>query len=162
LERDLFEPNEDLIDGFDFVYSLGLVEHFADTREVVHAIARFARPGGSILTVIPNMCGLMGVLQHLADRAVYLQHARLTPEDLRRAHEADHLSILRCGWFGTYDPAVVNEGRSPLLTERALGCLRLATRTVIWNTIRVLRVAPETRLLSPYVVCVSRRPAVSP
>jgi len=157
LQRDLFDPNEDLVERFDLVYSLGLVEHFGDTSGAVGAVARFARRGGWILTAVPNMCGLMGALQQLADRSVYAQHARLTPHGLRHAHETNGLTILRQGWFGSYDPAVVNEGSSPLLTERALSAGRFATRTLIWTALRVLRVRPETRLLSPYVICLARR-----
>lgn len=158
LERDLFDRNDDLIGCFDLVYSLGLVEHFDDTSAVVGAIAHFARRGGVVITAVPNMCGAMGALQRLADREVYAQHVRLTPLDLRRAHEAHGLSILRDGWFGTYDPAVVHEGRSPFVTERALSALRFATRTATWTALRVLRAVPETRLFSPYVICVARRP----
>ncbi len=157
LQRDLFEPNEDLVGRFDFVYSLGLVEHFVDTPAAVGAIARFARPGGLVLSLVPNMCGLVGSIQKLVDREVYIEHARLSPRALRVAHEVHGLVTIHSGWFGSYDPTVVNEGRSPLIVERVLSAWRVATRIPVWMALSAFGAQPEGRLLSPYVVCVARR-----
>src|SRR3989442_3673505 len=46
LERDLFDRNDDLLERFDLVSSLGLVEHFDDASVAVGAISRYVRPGG--------------------------------------------------------------------------------------------------------------------
>lgn len=157
LQRDLFDPNDDLVGRFDLVYSLGLIEHFSDTAAAVRAMTRFTRTGGFVLSVVPNMCGLIGLVQRLADRDVYAGHARLTPEALHRAHRSTDLVPIRWGWFGSYDPTVVSEGRSGRITERVLSAWRFATRTPIWATLRLLRAEPESRLFSPHVVCVAQR-----
>src|SRR5215210_5368799 len=46
--------------AFDVVYSLGLIEHFADRRRVVENHARLVRPGGYLVLGVPNLRGLTG------------------------------------------------------------------------------------------------------
>src|SRR5437879_3228360 len=49
--------------GYDVVFSFGLVEHFEETSAAIRGLARFARAGGVVLTLIPNMRGAVGALQ---------------------------------------------------------------------------------------------------
>src|SRR5438105_4281957 len=48
---------------YDVVFSFGPVEHFDDTSRVIDALAQYARPGGVVLTLIPNMRGAVGAVQ---------------------------------------------------------------------------------------------------
>ncbi len=84
---DLFSPPPPLLGSFDVVFSYGLVEHFEDTIACVRALSRFLRPNGWLVTVIPNMAGLVGRLQRSLNRPVYDLHVPLDREDLRTAHE---------------------------------------------------------------------------
>jgi 2-polyprenyl-3-methyl-5-hydroxy-6-metoxy-1,4-benzoquinol methylase len=52
---------------FDFVYSVGLVEHFDDPREIVRKHVELAKPGGTVLILVPNYGGLYGRLQRYFD-----------------------------------------------------------------------------------------------
>ena len=51
---DLFAPPRALLGAFDVVVSFGVVEHFSDTGAVTAAMAALLRPGGLLITVIPN------------------------------------------------------------------------------------------------------------
>ena len=52
---------------FDVVYSLGVIEHFDDPRDIVRRHISFAAPGGIILIVVPNYGGIYGRLQRYFD-----------------------------------------------------------------------------------------------
>lgn len=56
---------------FDFVYSLGFIEHFDNPSVVVDRHFQFLKPGGRALIAIPNYGGIYGSLQ-----------SRLDPENL--------------------------------------------------------------------------------
>ena len=65
---------------FDFVYSLGFIEHFDNPAVVVERHFRFLKPGGRALIAIPNYGGIYGSLQ-----------SRLDPENL----DIHNLQIMR-------------------------------------------------------------------
>ena len=57
-----FEPS-----SFDLVYSVGVIEHFEDPRDVVARHVAFVRPGGTALMIVPNYGGIYGRLQRYFD-----------------------------------------------------------------------------------------------
>jgi 2-polyprenyl-3-methyl-5-hydroxy-6-metoxy-1,4-benzoquinol methylase len=76
---------------FDVVYSLGLVEHFADPREIVRTHLALTRPQGTAVIVIPNWGdGLYGTLQRYFD-----------PEDLK----VHNTSIMNASTLAELAPA---------------------------------------------------------
>ena len=53
--------------SFDVVYSSGLIEHFADPREIVGQHLRLVKPGGTAVITVPNYRGIYGTLQRYFD-----------------------------------------------------------------------------------------------
>lgn len=49
--------------SFDVVYSLGVIEHFDDPREIVRIHVELTKPGGTSLIMIPNYSGYYEKLQ---------------------------------------------------------------------------------------------------
>jgi cyclopropane fatty-acyl-phospholipid synthase-like methyltransferase len=101
-QRDLFGANEDLHGKFDYVASFGLVEHFDDPSEPLKAMRAFLKPGGRILTTMPNVSpGSMHVfLQRIVGPKILAVHHLMTADDLRRFHERAGYRIIRCGYEG--------------------------------------------------------------
>ena len=60
---DLFDSEAMPRGRYDFLFSLGLVEHFTDGIGVVRALADLLKPGGTLLTVVPNLLGVWGAIQ---------------------------------------------------------------------------------------------------
>jgi SAM-dependent methyltransferase len=128
-KRDLLDP-ELRIGRFDLVFSLGLVEHFADLTGVVAAHARLVEPGGTLIVGAPNVRGV---------NAWFMR--RLCPRRLA-THNADSLRLERWDEFervlglerrfrahiGGFEPGVfaVREGRR-------------AADAPLWATARLLR-----------------------
>lgn len=80
LHQDLFEPAPALLGKFDIVYSLGVVEHFSSLSAVLLAMKPLLSRDGRMLTIIPNMAGILGSLTRRYNRKVYELH---NPHDLR-------------------------------------------------------------------------------
>lgn len=143
----------------DLVVSLGLVEHFDDTASVVRAIARLTNPTGRVLTIIPNMRGLVGLAQRLIAPSVYAVHVPVSLERLRAAHEAAGLHVQESDYLLASGFNVVNphEPRSsPMaLKLRVFAYLVLARLSrYSWYLDAHL---PRSELLSPYCYCLAEK-----
>lgn len=147
---DIFDPPRYLLGSADAIYSLGLVEHFTDTREAIDALARFLKPGGFMLTIVPNMHGTVGFLQKRLNRKAFDVHVALTPRDLRHAHSA--LSATEYGYLSPAGFGVVNHGYKPL-PRAIIGVLARLSNLAL--TIDERRRLPRTRALSPHCYCVA-------
>ena len=81
---------------FDLVYSIGVIEHFDDPREVVRNHLSLVRPGGTALMTVPNYRGIYGTCQQYFDRELLLRHNLdiMTCEELARlAPEGEQLRV---------------------------------------------------------------------
>lgn len=77
---------------FDFVYSVGVIEHFDDPGQIVRCHVELLKPGGTALVLIPNYGGIYGHLQRWFDPRnldIHNLHimncealARLSPRDI--------------------------------------------------------------------------------
>jgi 2-polyprenyl-3-methyl-5-hydroxy-6-metoxy-1,4-benzoquinol methylase len=155
---DLFHPPQRLLDRFDAVVSTGLVEHFEDTTTCIRALAAFARPGGLMITTIPNLAGVLGWLQKIVDKEVYDIHVPLNREQLAKCHDSAGLEVLSCRYFMSVNWSVLNFRRfSGSRIHNVL--LRTASWSskAIWIIERVIAEFPATRWFSPYIVCVAQK-----
>ena len=153
--------------GYDIVFSYGLVEHFEDTAGILRALARYARPGGTVLTLIPNMRGMVGVLQRALSREIYDMHVPLSALALAQAHRDAGLTVLNSGYllpahFGVCNPGSVRDphGLSRLLrglTHRA--AIALST-SLLWVDERLIHL-PTSEKLSPYAFALAATPAAA-
>lgn len=154
---DLFNPPPDQINRFDFVFSNGLVEHFADTAAVVAACAAFLQPGGLMITVIPNMSGPPGWLQRFFDRPLYDKHVPLSREQLAQAHRAAGLEVLSSQYVLLAHLGVIQFGAlERLIGSRPLQVLKIALSAPLWAIGPWLGLAPN-RYTSPFVMCTARK-----
>jgi SAM-dependent methyltransferase len=155
---DILRPPAYLLNRFDYAVSFGVVEHFEATHECLKACAAFLKPGGMLLTAIPNMKGLVGWLQKYLAKEVYDVHVPLDARALRREHELGGLTILRCEYFCFLNFGVLNLNRIRrsflgLSLSRALNAISAAT----WTLERMGPRLPVNRITSPYIVCVSMK-----
>lgn len=150
---DLFNPPAHMVEAFDVVGSFGLVEHFDDTTACLKACARFVKPNGKMITMVPNMAGLYGRLYKIFDRSVFDMHVPLTARDLAEAHRSAGLDVEACehllGFVGVFDPG-----------RRESNFLKQALRRSFFQLSRVyfgLEAKhigiPPNRFTSPYILC---------
>jgi len=159
---DMFDPPDRLVGAFDYVFTMGVVEHFTDTTSAVAALKRLLRPGGLLITVVPNMHGSTGLAQRTLDRQVFDTHVALAPADLASAHKACGLEALYCDYYMSTNYYVVNALRQkgrPLYPLVRLASIALGRASMAaWQLERWLGRWRATRAFAPYVACIARLP----
>ncbi len=160
---DLFDPPERLRASFDVVVSLGVVEHFAQTARAIEACASFLAPGGTLITFVPNLVGVVGRFQRLLDRSIYDVHLPLRADELRQAHAGAGLAMVECDYFlsvGFGIMRVSGAGADPRLTAAKRATIRIleGVSVLVWWLEDRTRCLPATRWLSPYIACVASAP----
>ena len=153
---DVFSPPENVIAAHDAVVSLGVIEHFLDTSEIVAAAARLVKPGGLVLSTLPNLSGRMGTAQKILERRVYDVHVPLSAEDVRRGHEQAGLEVIECEYACPYD-FHMNHSAGPARKIAHKVLMRL-TRTM-WSMERVTGPLTPNRGNATYILCAARVPA---
>jgi SAM-dependent methyltransferase len=158
---DLFAPPEHMVAAADVVLSWGLVEHFEDTQNVVAALERFVRPGGLLVTVIPNMTGSIGRVQHWLNEKIFNLHVPIDRERLAAPFAGRNGELLFNDYYVACNYWTVNPGKPPdmragLIPRLAFRLLTLIT-VATWLFERTFRVRlPATRRFSPYIVSIWR------
>lgn len=159
---DLFDPPAELLGAFDVVVSMGLVEHFTDTAEVLEALAAFLRDGGLLVTIVPNLFGVLGVLQRWLDVAVYRLHVPLRKRTLLSATDAAKLEPVAARYlvflnFGVCNIGAAATGRQRRVRERVL-YRAVWLNDLMWRLQRRLPFKlPGNVVTSPYLAVVARR-----
>lgn len=105
---DFLQPLDNLRDSFDVVISLGVIEHHDDVPKSIQALSGYLKPAGILITVIPNLCGLVGKLHKLVDRKVYSMHIPIDRDTLVAAHLGAKLEVEICEYFLSWDLGVFN------------------------------------------------------
>lgn len=94
---------------YDVVFSLGFIEHFQDTRDVIERHVNLLSEKGQLLILIPNFLGLNGKIQARYDKE------NLDAHNLK-SMEIPHLKeIMRS--FGLHDISIEYIGRPVLWLE---------------------------------------------
>lgn len=160
---DITDPAALPPNAFDVVFSLGFIEHFAPVDSILGRIAQLLKPGGVLITLIPNLAGLWGRLQYLADPTIHATHVVYTPERLDEVHVSAGLDpVMRSGYFGGFGPLVVNfattTARLPVVLSVPLtGTLWVGQQFAAWGT-SPLSMPKAWARLSSHLACVYRNP----
>ena len=109
--------------SFDFVYSLGFIEHFENPEIVVERHFRYLKPGGRGLIAIPNYSGVYGRLQTRFDPdnlAIHNMDIMERGSLLRLTNGLDCLDVTAYE-YGRMNPWLVSyEGKWPKAMARAV------------------------------------------
>ncbi len=156
VEGDLFDESLLPLASFDFIYSLGVIEHFSDGRVMTRRLAALLRPGGTVLTEVPNLLGPYGAAQRFFDPAVFEKHVLLGPRQLDELHVAEGLTPVRPAFYwGCFAPAVVAFGESRL--GRGLTLASRVVQQFVCNALSAAHLDRESRLFSPQIVGIYRK-----
>jgi len=156
VKGDMFDPPPELIRAFDVVASFGLVEHFEDTSKAIAACARLLRPGGVMVTLIPNFAGLYGWLYRFINPAIYEIHVPLTRKQLIAAHVGAGMDIIRCRFLLGFPGVMDVEGRSHAANASAKRRIAARVGRMIWRMEEAGLSIPPNQITSPYIVCYAR------
>jgi len=160
---DVFSEQAALREQFHVVVSFGVAEHFNDTAGCIRAFARYLKPGGLIVTSIPNMSGLVGEVQKLLNPSIYKKHVPLDAQSVAAAHSAVGLDVLECGYFlfTNFGVANLNEiprGSAQWYLKSSCSKALCAMTGLTWFAESVLGPFKANRATSPYIRCLARKP----
>ncbi|MGQ9688163.1 MAG: class I SAM-dependent methyltransferase [Desulfobaccales bacterium] len=156
--QDLFHPKPSQLSFFDVVFSNGVVEHFQDPEVVLARMADYLRPGGLMLTIVPNLTGWLGRVQQLVSPMVMATHTPLTREDLIKSHEKAGLQPQVCTYLGFLHFSVVNPGQQWPAWQRLgfLKGLKLASALAAVSR-RLSPQRPLGRRTAAYLLCIATK-----
>ncbi len=156
---DFFSPPAPMLGAFDTVISFGVAEHFQNTAECIAAFLKFLKPGGLLITNVPNMEGMNGLIQKVVNRPIFDIHVALTIDTLMRAHQTNGLRIISCDYFLFMNLGVINleNLRGSLFYKAAR--LRSWINEVVWVFEKGVPALKPNRWSSPYINCVAIKPS---
>lgn len=155
---DMFSPPEHLLEQFDLVYSMGVVEHFEDTKACIQALQKFLKPGGVIVTEIPYLKGFIGKVQKIVGREVYDIHVPLNKEDLSLAHSIDGLEVLESDYFTFFNANIwIIDKNYNFFIKFLFRIFAAALNRFLWLAETVLPNLPANSTSSAYVICVAKK-----
>jgi hypothetical protein len=118
---------------------------------------RFLKPGGTILTIVPNFPGWPGALQKMVHPEVYGMHILLDLPDLEHAHRMAGFTTVESNYLGSIASEVVKyPSPAPIRLRILRKVLKMITKSC-WLLFRVTGRHPETRRISPYIAYVGNR-----
>ncbi len=146
--HDLFSEKE--VGQYDIVSSFGVFEHFENLDQSIAHTVRYLKNEGRILTVIPNMNGIVGLLQKFFNKPVYNIHIPYSKEEIKSAHEKAGYRTLFCDYYGIYQAGVINlEGNRFEKTLRKL--LAIPGKPLYW-LYRLTNLPFDSKYTSPYII----------
>jgi SAM-dependent methyltransferase len=155
---DFFDRSALPSEYFDFIYSLGFIEHFTDAELVTQRMLQILRPGGRVMTLVPNFLSAYGSIQRIVNRETFDKHVIMTTAMLDAAHLAVGMNaVAPARFFGCFGPGVVDYG---LWQQLVLPPIRLTQHLACWS-LHGLHLDRESRLNSPYIVGVYEKHKVS-
>jgi 2-polyprenyl-3-methyl-5-hydroxy-6-metoxy-1,4-benzoquinol methylase len=160
--EDAFNPNKELLNSFDVVCSFGVAEHFLDTSGTLKSFSDFLKPGGILVTSIPNMKGATGFLHKWLNKPVYDIHVPLDREDLKNALTKANLTPLVCEYFLAISFAITLDGidgkpiPNYMIKKVFIKILRYSSK-LIWILEMIFGTLRPGRLLSGGVITSARK-----
>jgi 2-polyprenyl-3-methyl-5-hydroxy-6-metoxy-1,4-benzoquinol methylase len=160
--EDFFAPSKNLIGQFDVVVSFGVVEHFQDTAGCIAALSILLKPGGIMITAVPNMTGTIGYFLKILNPCLLEMHVQLDKNSLSKAHNDAGLKVLECDYFISTNYGICNLAGLPTTTISwhikkiiiaALARFSMAT-WILESRVGAFKAA---RTMSAYINCLARK-----
>ena len=93
--EDLFTFAKKQYTTFDFVYSMGLIEHFSTPQAILEEMYNLLKPGGTMLTITPNLRGMYTPIARVASPKLLATHKVIPPTHLAAALAGCWIRVLQ-------------------------------------------------------------------
>ena len=158
--NDIFKiPLENIICN-DFVYSLGVVEHFIDLKEVVSQFSKFVEQGGRLFTEVPNLFSIHGILCWIYQPALLKKHKLVTKNQLMKAYKANGFTEIKCHYAGLFSMSIVAWGiyqRFPKLSK-FIDPFIMKVNKFIDRVLRKSKIYKGIPFFAPYIYIIGEKP----
>jgi len=151
IETDLFAYTSS--DKYDLVLSVGLIEHFDDTKDIIRKHISFLNDEGKLFITVPNFRGVNGWVQRNFDKDNYAKHniSCMDPKFLTQCAQDLGMREVQAYYNGRFSTWLENKETKTRLTKIFV--------RAIWVMGKVItRIVPiESRIFSPYIVLEAKR-----
>jgi 2-polyprenyl-3-methyl-5-hydroxy-6-metoxy-1,4-benzoquinol methylase len=151
--KDFFE--KEVKTKYDILFSWGVFEHFENLDNSILHTKNYLKDEGIIITVIPNMNGIVGFLQKTLNKKVYDIHIPYKKKDILKAHENAGYKTLFCDYFGIYQGGVVNI--VDIKFESLIGKVLSIPGKPLFYLNHFLHINLNSELISPYIIYIGKK-----
>lgn len=148
-----------MLEQFDLVITIGVVEHFDELSRATNALAAFLKPGGLVYTQIPNLSSSVGRLCKLLNKPIYELHNPHNLSSLVTGHEQAGLTVLESSPIGSTGFHVLSAclDNDTTTAQRLLyyALVAVTRATDFWES--SLFPLPRTQALSPLLYCIGKK-----
>jgi 2-polyprenyl-6-hydroxyphenyl methylase/3-demethylubiquinone-9 3-methyltransferase len=156
--------------GYEVVFSTGLIEHFTDAKGVLEKLAGALEPGGTIVTVVPNLSGLCGAYHRWLKPETFETHRVVTVEQMTTWYRELGLTGIEAGAVGSLIPFRFPRDKVRRTFPRFyrafwsgfLGPLTWASNQLCLAVLRRFGRGLESPRFSPYLYAIAERPGGQP
>jgi SAM-dependent methyltransferase len=159
---DLFEADAGRVGQYDFVYSLGMVEHFTDTVGVLAKLLRLVKPNGVLFTEVPNLRSMHGLMSWVWHPELLAKHKLLGKKELTDSYKRLGLQNVEGCYAGVFSLDIVAwdvSPRWPKLMPKLKPPITRLRNSLEYRLRKWGRFGGSTALLAPYICVVGRRAA---
>jgi 2-polyprenyl-3-methyl-5-hydroxy-6-metoxy-1,4-benzoquinol methylase len=146
-------------ESYDVVLSIGFIEHFADTQDVIARQLKLLRPGGVLVMTVPNFQKINWLIQALINRE-WLKAHKTELASLRFFNEIPaqfSIEKLWTGYIGGFEPMLLEPLPLPApprtAAERWRNRFRYAPRLLARLTLTVLGLMRRPLLFLDHINC---------
>lgn len=148
-------------DGFDVVASFGLIEHFEDLSSIVNRLVGLVKPGGTIVSIVPNLFGPEGWMLKTVRPKVYAGHVPIRLRQFQQLHETAGTESLFSDYLGGCSLAPPLRGTDFSRKHPRIALLADLPAIGVNRLFRYLQVAtgvfPRLWFASPKLIYIGRR-----
>lgn len=142
------------INRFDLVFSLGLIEHFNDSKKIIEKHLEFLNPGGTLFISLPNFRGLNGWIQKKFDQENYSKHniGCMDIAYLKKVCSALPMEEVDVRYYKSFSIWLEDP-------EKKNGFVKMLVKALWLTGIVIFKILPiKTRFFSPYIIITAKKP----
>jgi 2-polyprenyl-3-methyl-5-hydroxy-6-metoxy-1,4-benzoquinol methylase len=160
--EDFFNDDSDLVGKFDIVVSFGVVEHFENTAATLEALAKYLKPDGVLITIVPNLSGIIGFIQKRLDRKVFDLHICLDKPALIESAKKARLKTILVDYlvplnFGILNTNCIKKTNLFYPIKRLLMILLSRASLLVWFIDKILLKIKTNRTNGSYLISVATK-----
>jgi len=158
--EDIFQSDPRIIGRYDLVYSLGVVEHFSEPKEIICKLTEFVNTEGLLFTEIPNLKNsIHQLLVWIWQPEILKKHQKISKEELEKIYFELGLEIIESKYLGFFSLSIVawdNNDRWPKINKIVLPLIKKIVRIVDIILFK-LKINSGISFFAPYIYIVGRK-----
>ncbi len=156
--EDIFKWHSD--DTYDIIISFGVIEHFEHPDKILSICRDHLNKGGLVITIIPNLKGLPGMIVRNFLPEVYKMHQVIDLESLNAMHQLAGFTKVQSDYTGLIYPLVFpwsSKKKGFLFKEKSFARKTTLFLLDLMNLLatkifRFFRINLSSKRLSPFVI----------